>query len=122
MQDSYHSKKLDIDEYLDIIPACGQGAIGVECRHDDKEILKMLASLNHEATFLEVSLERYFLKKVGGNCQTPVGCWVGTDEKDPCRFKMRCFLAVSEDEKSFHHEVCGKWDDGFRLVDDFLNP
>lgn len=106
-----------VNEYLDIVPACGQGAIGVECRHDNKEILKMLRSLNHETTFQEVSLERYFLKKVGGNCQTPVGAHVKTDQKDSHRFKMQCFLAVSKDEKSFQHEIGGKWDDGFRLVD-----
>lgn len=106
-----------VDEYLDIVPACGQGAIGVECRHDDKEILKMLSSLNHEPTFQEVSLERYFLKKVGGTCQTPVGCWVRTDENDSRQFTMQCFLAVSEDEEYFHHEIHDKLEDGHRLVD-----
>lgn len=106
-----------IHEYLDIVPSCGQGAIGVECRNNDNEILKMLSSLNHEPTFQEVSLERYFLKKVGGTCQTPVGCFVKTDPKDSRRLKMACFLAVSEDETNWHRAIEGVWQEAHKLVD-----
>lgn len=45
--------------------AVGQGALAVECRSDNEEILKMLAPFNHPETYCRVLAERSFLKTLG---------------------------------------------------------
>lgn len=57
-----------------VIPAIGQGAIGIETRLDDSFVNEVLAPLNHEETALCVSAERAFLKVMGGGCQVPLAC------------------------------------------------
>lgn len=59
-----------IDEML---PAPGQGAIGIECLEDDAETRRFLSAIHHEATALCVNAERDFLKKLGGGCSLPLG-------------------------------------------------
>jgi hydroxymethylbilane synthase len=56
-----------------ILPAAGQGALGIECRSDDAETLELLSLLNHEETRNAVSAERSLLKALGGGCQVPIG-------------------------------------------------
>ncbi|XP_026483984.1 porphobilinogen deaminase [Vanessa tameamea] len=53
--------------------AVGQGALAVECRTDNAEILAMLAPFNHPETYCRVLAERSFLKTLGGGCSAPVG-------------------------------------------------
>lgn len=55
-----------------LLPAIGQGAIGIECRTDDKTTQALLAPLNHEITFACVSAERAVNARLGGNCFTPI--------------------------------------------------
>ena len=54
-------------------PSVGQGAIGVECKADDDELIKLLEAINHEDTFACISAERELLKELGGSCHTPIG-------------------------------------------------
>lgn len=53
--------------------AVGQGALAVECRSDNEEILKMLSPFNHPETYCRILAERSFLKTLGGGCSAPVG-------------------------------------------------
>lgn len=58
--------------------APGQGALGLEIRHSDARILKLLSPLNHIPTSLTCSAERSFLRALNGGCSAPVGvesCW-----------------------------------------------
>ena len=54
------------------LPACGQGAIGIECRVDDIEINEMLKSLHDETTAVCVIAERAMNAKLNGGCQVPI--------------------------------------------------
>lgn len=54
------------------LPACGQGAIGIECRVDDVEINEMLKVLHHENTAICVIAERAMNAKLNGGCQVPI--------------------------------------------------
>jgi hydroxymethylbilane synthase len=54
------------------LPAIGQGAIGIECRIDDKYIKNLLEPLNHSGTSICVQAERAFLKQLEGGCQVPI--------------------------------------------------
>lgn len=56
-----------------LLPAVGQGALGLECRANDEAILKLLSGLNDEATHQAVRAERAMLRGLGGGCQTPIG-------------------------------------------------
>jgi hydroxymethylbilane synthase len=58
------------------VPAPGQGAIGVQCRHDDARAKGLLAHCHHEPTAHAVTWERDFLRVLEGGCATPFGCYV----------------------------------------------
>lgn len=61
---------LDISEML---PAVAQGAIGIECRGQDKGLIEALQRINDTETHLAVTLEREFLTVLDGSCKTPIG-------------------------------------------------
>jgi hydroxymethylbilane synthase len=58
-----------------ILPAVGQGAIAVEVREDDLEILDMVEKINHKETELATKAERALLKHLEGGCQIPIGAF-----------------------------------------------
>lgn len=62
-----------------MIPSPGQGAVGIECRNDDAELIAILQKLAHADTTLAVNLERQFNRAIGGSCQVPAGCFVKFD-------------------------------------------
>lgn len=64
-----------VTEYLEAdqcLPAVGQGALGIECRADDQELIDELAKLNDPETLKAVTAERKFLKDMDGGCQVPI--------------------------------------------------
>ena len=65
---------------LDIMPAPGQGALGVEIRARDSATRKALQPLHDRASATTVSAERALLAALGGGCQAPVAAWVGSRE------------------------------------------
>ncbi len=56
----------------EILPAIGQGAIGIECREGDAAIHSLLAPLNHEDTRVCVETERSLSRRLYGGCQLPI--------------------------------------------------
>jgi hydroxymethylbilane synthase len=65
-----------ISEILDprwMLPAVGQGALGLECRADDAATRALLERLNDTATRAAVLAERAFLRGLGGGCLVPIG-------------------------------------------------
>ena len=56
--------------------APGQGAVAVQCRADDAEVLTLLGAIHHPATARAVNLERDFLRILEGGCTTPFGCYI----------------------------------------------
>ncbi len=54
------------------LPAIGQGAIGIECRTDDKEVNAFLMALHDEQTAVRVSAERAMNARLNGGCQVPI--------------------------------------------------
>ena len=63
----------------EIIPAAGQGALAIETRADDDEIISYVQKLNDVETCAAIEIEREFLKEVGGSCQIPVGVFAQID-------------------------------------------
>lgn len=55
-----------------MIPSCGQGAMGIECRTDDENLHQLLSPLNDKLTHQCVSAERLVNQILGGNCHSPL--------------------------------------------------
>ena len=53
--------------------AVGQGALGIECRSEDPEILEILKAIEHTPTSQRCLAERSFLRSLEGGCQVPIG-------------------------------------------------
>ncbi len=56
-----------------MLPAGGQGAVGIECRVNDQKTLDLLAPLNHSTTAIRVKAERAVNHSLQGGCQVPIG-------------------------------------------------
>jgi hydroxymethylbilane synthase len=86
----------EVTEFLNgdvMLPAPGQGALGVECRAGDVELLEMLTKLHDPRTAAEVTAERMFLHKLGAGCNTPVAARaevVSHSSGSHLQFKGRC--------------------------------
>lgn len=65
-----------------ILPAAGQGAIGIECKRDDKATLALLKPLNHTETFTSVTAERALCRKLGGGCMVPIASFAEIRESN----------------------------------------
>ncbi len=58
-----------------MLPPVGQGVLAIESRKDDEETRNVLSFLNHPQTWVEVSAERAFLKRLGGGCHLPIAAY-----------------------------------------------
>ncbi|NUM71065.1 MAG: hydroxymethylbilane synthase [Ignavibacteriaceae bacterium] len=56
-----------------VLPAVGQGALGLQIRTDDTGTLEIIKSLHDEETFIAVTAERRMLRVLEGGCQVPIG-------------------------------------------------
>jgi hydroxymethylbilane synthase len=61
------------------LPAVGQGAVGIECRNDDAELITLLQALNHNDTHTRVTAERAMNERLEGGCQVPIGSFATLD-------------------------------------------
>ena len=53
--------------------AVGQGALGIECKEGNKEVIQIISTLNDELTSKRCLAERSFLRELEGGCQVPIG-------------------------------------------------
>ncbi|MGM7720947.1 hydroxymethylbilane synthase [Metabacillus sp. Hm71] len=93
-----------VTEFLEpdiCLPAVGQGALAIECREDDDEILDLLANLTDKATRLAVTAERTFLAKMEGGCQVPIAGFASVSEDDEITFTG---LIASPDGKEIYKQ------------------
>ena len=98
-----------------IIPAMGQGALGIETRLGDSKTYNFISSLNHEQTNYEVSTERALVGKLDGGCQVPIGAYAKI-EGDLITLKG---LVASLDGKIIHKsEIVGPIDDAINIGQD----
>lgn len=75
-----------ITSYLPVeicLPAVGQGALGIQCREDDAELLGLLGRYQDGDTARTVAAERSLLASLNGGCQVPIGAYavLGEDGK-----------------------------------------
>lgn len=65
----------------EMLPAVGQGALGLECRADDQPTIDILKQINHGPTQKAVTAERSLLRELRAGCLAPVGA-IGAIETD----------------------------------------
>lgn len=73
-----------ITEVLDVawmLPAVGQGALGLECRRDDHDTIDCLVKLDDPLARQSALAERALLRNLGGGCQVPIGAHTVIDGK-----------------------------------------
>ena len=65
----------NIFEPEQMLPAAGQGALGIEVRANRSDLLEILSPLAHQATWLAVSAERAVSRAMGGSCSMPLAAF-----------------------------------------------
>jgi hydroxymethylbilane synthase len=65
-----------------MLPSVGQGVLGIELRKNDEMSRNAVSFLNHPQTWMEVSAERAFLKRLGGGCQLPIAAYGQKKDND----------------------------------------
>lgn len=63
-----------------MLPAVGQGALGIECRRNDTVLIQLLSGLNHELTRQAVEGERMVMRLLEGGCHVPLAAHATVDE------------------------------------------
>ncbi|WP_027949753.1 hydroxymethylbilane synthase [Haliea salexigens] len=64
------------------LPAGGQGAVGIELRSSDQELLTLLQPLHNVPTALRVTAERALNRRLEGGCQVPIACYAELESGD----------------------------------------
>ncbi|MCB1950207.1 hydroxymethylbilane synthase [Nitrosomonas sp.] len=90
-------KRLDLSDRITALlnpeqslPAVGQGALGIECRHDRSDLVALLQPLHHQETAYCVTAERAMSRVLGGSCQIPLGAFA---EIENDQLTLRGFVA-----------------------------
>ncbi|MCB5951600.1 hydroxymethylbilane synthase [Enterococcus sp. BWT-B8] len=94
-QSEYAYQELLVEE---CIPAVGQGALAVECRAKDQEMIDFLKVIDDQENRKLVTEERAFLRVLNGNCELPVGAYT---RKIAIGYQMFGFLG----DKTQQHSV-----------------
>ena len=85
---------------LDVMPAPGQGALGIEIRVGDARAEAALRPLDHRETARRVEAERRVLAALGGGCQAPVAAYVENGKGEEGRGKGRLYGRVTAPDGS----------------------
>lgn len=85
------------------LPAVGQGALGIECRLDDAELINMLAPLDHRDTSDRVKAERALNRRLQGGCQVPIAAYALLEDEDT--LWLRGLVGAVDGTKVFRKSV-----------------
>jgi hydroxymethylbilane synthase len=114
----YISSIISINEML---PAVGQGALGIEIHKENKEVYDTLQSINDVNTHTAVIAERSLLKSLEGGCQVPIGAFA---EVKPNGLYLEAVVAAIDGSISFRKKIRGKINNpellGNKLAKDLL--
>ena len=91
-----------------MLPAVGQGALGIECRADDADVAKLLAATDDAESRIRVASERAFMVAVDGSCQLPVAAYA---ERVGDELWLRAMLAEADGSRPRFGERRTAWPD-----------
>lgn len=89
-----------------MVPAAGQGALGIEIRSDAQDIREIIAAVNAPETFACVEAERAFLSSLDGSCHTPIGAFAWYSA--PGRIKLEGLAATPDGTYALRLDVEGE--------------
>ncbi len=89
----------------EMLPAIGQGALGVEVRRGDEHTINLLDFLNHEETEMTIRAERAFLNKLEGGCQVPIAAFARLSGKN---LHLEGMVAELDGSKIIRDEISGE--------------
>lgn len=104
-----------IQEYIEpevMLPANGQGAVGIECRNEDTIIKALLAPLACENTRVRVVAERAMNRALEGGCQVPIGSYAVLEEQ---QLYLRGLVGAIDGSEILTSEVRGNIDQAEQL-------
>lgn len=87
--------RLQLLSTTQMLPAPGQGALGIECRAADRVARKLLGALNDPCTAAATSAERACLAGVGGGCDLPLGAYAKPNHAQH-RLELQALLALPD--------------------------
>ena len=96
-----------VTTYLDkdtLLPAIGQGALGIECRSNDIELLELLQKAHNNEVANCVTAERTFLAAMDGSCQVPIGGYANYNNNNEIEF-TGLIMTPDGKERYEHTEV-----------------
>ncbi|HEU5262082.1 MAG TPA: hydroxymethylbilane synthase [Gemmatimonadales bacterium] len=97
---------------LEVMPAPGQGALGLEVRGDDGAVRAALQSLEDVASAGQVAAERGLLAALGGGCQVPVAAYCGGGEQGGGSGSLRLYGRVTARDGSVQITASAEIDEG----------
>jgi len=95
-----------------LLPAMGQGALGIETRLDDTMIYDFISTLNHEQTHYAVSAERSLVGRLDGGCQVPIGAYARIEKG---LITLKGLVASLDGEVIYKLENVGPVDDAINI-------
>jgi len=105
-----------------ILPAVGQGAVGIEAREGDDETLALLSVLDHHDTRDRILAERAFNHRLQGGCQVPIACHAMLEND---QLKLRGLVGEPDGSKIIESAASGHRKNaeqtGIELADDLLS-
>ncbi|WNC68914.1 hydroxymethylbilane synthase [Thalassotalea nanhaiensis] len=104
-----------IQEFIEpevMLPANGQGAVGIECRVDDERVKALLAPLEHNETRIRVLAERSMNRSLEGGCQVPIGSYAIIENE---QIYLRGLVGATDGSKILHNEIRGALTEGDAL-------
>jgi len=69
------SKRAEVLPISLMLPAIGQGALAIQARTSDQDVVDLVNKIDHPTTRREIEAERAFSKSLGGNCRTPIAAY-----------------------------------------------
>ena len=88
-----------------MLPAIGQGALGLEVRRDNAQAIGLIEFLNHDETEVTVKAERSFLKELEGGCQVPIAAFCQVRGK---ALHLEGMVAELDGSKVIRDEISGE--------------
>ena len=95
-----------------LLPAMGQGALGIETRLDDTKVYDFISTLNHEQTHYAVSAERSLVGRLDGGCQVPIGAYARVEKG---LITLKGLVASLDGEIIYKLENVGPVDDAINI-------
>lgn len=111
---------MQVFEIDEMIPAMGQGALGIEARTADP-LFSQLFVLNDDETFICTQAERAFIRALNGGCQVPIGVHAKIEGSS---IRLSAILGLPNGEKILKESLCGAKKDfeelGISLAQSFI--